>query len=160
MIYKKTNENLPCIIRGLDVQPNDYILAVGGSGDQALALLEYAERVLAVDIETRQVTHMKNQIDALSLGDYEVFIKKRLKLLQILLGIASVILVLEINLINQNAMVLNFILICVTSFIVAALFIIQTTLFLEYSSILGRGRVLSFIYIEMIVFLFSLLSLI
>ncbi|MCX6774504.1 MAG: hypothetical protein NTY99_00220 [DPANN group archaeon] len=46
--YFQTNEDLASIVRGMNVKPTDYILAVGGSGDQAFALLEYAKRVKIV----------------------------------------------------------------------------------------------------------------
>lgn len=87
-------------------------------------------------------------------GIFIDIIKKRLKLIQVLLVMASVNMVLNINFINPSWPIVNFILIYLTTFVVSVLFLIQTTLFLEYSSILGRGRILSFMYIEMIVFLF------
>ena len=74
-----TNEDLPSVVRGLDVGPEDYILVIGGSGDQAFALLEYAERVLAVDIEQYQVTRMQKQAKSLEIGDYETFLRRRLR---------------------------------------------------------------------------------
>ena len=88
-------------------------------------------------------------------GIFIDIIKKRLKLIQGLLVIVSINLILEINLINPNWPILNFILIFISSFTISVLFIIQSTLFLEYSSVLGRGRILSFIYIEMIIFVFG-----
>ena len=66
-IYARTNEDLTAIVKGLDVNPADYILAVGGSGDQAFALLENAKRVLAVDAEDQQVCHMRQLMEHLPL---------------------------------------------------------------------------------------------
>jgi len=75
--YLRTNENLETIVAGLAVKPDDYIVAIGGSGDQAFALLEYVKRVLAVDISQRQITHMKKQVACLEEKDYVTFFKRR-----------------------------------------------------------------------------------
>jgi len=77
--YARTNENLVSIVKGLDVGPEDYILAVGGSGDQAFALLEYVGKVLAVDIEQYQVSRMLKQAESLRYGDYESFLRRRMR---------------------------------------------------------------------------------
>jgi hypothetical protein len=76
-LYKKTNENLEAIVKGLNIKPNDYILAVGGSGDQPFALIEYAEKVLAVDINGYQIRRMHRQNESLKIDDYESFWKRR-----------------------------------------------------------------------------------
>jgi len=77
-IYARTNEDLDSIVRGLNVSPRDYIIAVGGSGDQAFALLENARRVLTVDIEYEQVNHIKQQATSLIRGDYYNFLMRKL----------------------------------------------------------------------------------
>lgn len=41
--YPCTNENLAAIVNGLNINENDTVVAVLGSGDQALALLEKAK---------------------------------------------------------------------------------------------------------------------
>lgn len=87
-------------------------------------------------------------------GIFIDIIKKRLKLVQVLLVIMAINMILEINLIDPDWPIVNFILIFIATFVISVLFTIQTTLFLEYSSVLGRGRILSFIYIEMIIFVF------
>lgn len=76
-MYARTNENLKSIVAGLDVQPKDYILAVGGSGDQAFALIERARRVLAVDTEAYQVNHMRRMAELIKEGDYRGFLYAR-----------------------------------------------------------------------------------
>src|SRR3989344_8254855 len=76
--FTRTNENLLAIVRGLDVSINDYILVVGGSGDQAFALLEYARKGLAVDINQTQVNYIIEQAKSLTKRDYESFLRRRL----------------------------------------------------------------------------------
>ena len=73
----KTNEDLIAIVKGLDVKPEDFILAIGGSGDQALALSEYARKVIAVDIDKSQVKHMSRLVKLLERGDYNRFLNER-----------------------------------------------------------------------------------
>lgn len=76
-MYARTNEDLKSIVAGLDVRPKDYILAVGGSGDQAFALIERARRVLAVDTEAHQVYHMGRMAELIKEGDYRGFLYAR-----------------------------------------------------------------------------------
>ena len=78
-MFARTNEDLPSIVRGMDVNSSDYILAVGGSGDQALALLEYAQRVKAVDLEHHQVYHIGEQVKSISKRDCKSFWTRRRK---------------------------------------------------------------------------------
>lgn len=77
MIYQCTNENLKAIIAGLDVSPEDSLLVVGGSGDQAFALLEFAEKgkVTAVDNAPQQIDFIRQKVEALQRGDYESFFR-------------------------------------------------------------------------------------
>jgi len=72
-----TNEALQAILEGLEVKPEDYILAIGGSGDQAFAILEYAKRVLAVDYDGYQVRYIKSQAKSLRVGNYKKFLERR-----------------------------------------------------------------------------------
>lgn len=73
-----TNENLGAIVAGLDIQPRDRVLAVAGSGDQPLALLEKAAFVKAVDINFSQIDYFKQRVRALKAGDYDSFLKSDL----------------------------------------------------------------------------------
>lgn len=75
LAFMTTNENLSSIVKGLDVKPDDSIIAIAGSGDQAFALLEYAKKVLAVDREPFQVKYMNQMIEFIRNGDYESFLK-------------------------------------------------------------------------------------
>jgi SAM-dependent methyltransferase len=75
--FKRTNESLSSIVKGLDICPDDCVLAVGGSGDQAFALLEYAKKVVAVDIKQSQVSFIEQQAKSLAKGDYESFFMRR-----------------------------------------------------------------------------------
>ena len=70
MVYEISNESLQAVVTGLDVQPSDGVLAVAGSGDQAFALLETAERVIVADISLMQLEIMKRRVAALKHGDY------------------------------------------------------------------------------------------
>ena len=76
--YVRTNEDLGSIVRGLDVGPFDYILAVGSSGDQSFALLEYADRVASFDTDNDQVDHINQLIGFLNNEDYRGFLEYRL----------------------------------------------------------------------------------
>lgn len=73
VIYSITNECLDAIIAGLDVKPRDRILAVGGSGDQAFALLEHVNKVTAVDIRESQLELIKLRAQALREGQIAPF---------------------------------------------------------------------------------------
>lgn len=77
MIYQCTNESLKAIIAGLDVSPEDNLLVVGGSGDQAFALLEFAGKgkVTAVDNAPQQIDFIRQKAEALQIGDYESFFR-------------------------------------------------------------------------------------
>ncbi len=77
MIYQCTNESLKAIVAGLDVLPDDNLLVVGGSGDQAFALLEFAEKgkVTAVDNAPQQIDFIRQKAEALRIGDYESFFR-------------------------------------------------------------------------------------
>ena len=59
--YSLTNESLEAIIEGLSIQEDDSILAVGGSGDQILAMLEFTPRIVGVDYNQSQVEFMKRR---------------------------------------------------------------------------------------------------
>ena len=67
--YSVSNENLQAIISGLELNSEDSVLAVAGSGDQAFAILEYVKNVMAVDINPSQVSFMKLRRSALQRGD-------------------------------------------------------------------------------------------
>lgn len=73
--YSCTNEDLRGIVLGLDFSPEDSVLAVAGSGDQAFAFLEFAKQVKAVDIVPEQIELMRQKAEALRAGDYEEFLR-------------------------------------------------------------------------------------
>lgn len=72
--YSCTNEDIGCIINGLDVNANDDILAIGGSGDQAFAFLEYARRVIAVDNDQSQIDFIEHRARSLRDGYISSFL--------------------------------------------------------------------------------------
>lgn len=74
VFYDFTNESLSAIIAGLDPQPEDTIVAIAGSGDQAFALLESGARVIAVDHNSKQIDFIKNRIQLLEQRDDNGFL--------------------------------------------------------------------------------------
>ncbi|MFA5888518.1 MAG: hypothetical protein WC852_07455 [Candidatus Nanoarchaeia archaeon] len=75
--YLYTNETLEAIVRGLDINETDDVLVVCGSGDQAFAMLEYANSVTAVDIKEDSVKYAKYRLEALKAGNISEFLKPR-----------------------------------------------------------------------------------
>jgi len=73
--YPFTEERLEAIIAGLDINPKDIVLAVGGSGDQAFALLEKAKRVLVVDLNPSQIDYIQRRVKLLQDEDYKGFLE-------------------------------------------------------------------------------------
>ncbi len=73
-MYVCTNESLSSIVKGLDIQPTDNVFAVGGSGDQAFAILEYANSVTLIDYLPEAVDFIKKRVDFLKQGKLEEFL--------------------------------------------------------------------------------------
>jgi len=74
--YTHTNESLDAIIAGLDIKQGDLILAVGGSGDQAFAMLEYAKSLLiVVDKNKHQIDYIAKRIELMKKGFYNKSLK-------------------------------------------------------------------------------------
>ncbi|MBT4576839.1 hypothetical protein HOM13_02815 [Candidatus Woesearchaeota archaeon] len=69
-----TNESLDAIVHSLDISPEDNVLAIGGSGDPAFALLEYANSVAVLDIDPVQRDFIGNRLDLLKQGDVSSFV--------------------------------------------------------------------------------------
>lgn len=77
--YTCTNENLKEIIRGLRISSSDTILAIGGSGDQAFAmLLDSPKKIVVVDSAEEQVDHIKKQMERMHKELYWDFLRSRL----------------------------------------------------------------------------------
>jgi len=72
--YACSNESLDSITEGLDIQPSDVVIAVAGSGDQPLAILEKAEKVIAIDMNPAQIDLVKRRIELLKRRDYSGFL--------------------------------------------------------------------------------------
>lgn len=72
--YESTNEYLPAIIQGLTPEAKDSILCIGGSGDQAFALLEHVQRVRIVDVDQSQIDLIRERAEALEKKDYTGFV--------------------------------------------------------------------------------------
>ncbi len=73
-MYYATNESLDAIVKGLDLQPTDEVLAICGSGDQAFAMLEHVDKVIAIDYDPAQIKYAKKRKLALQDGDINKFI--------------------------------------------------------------------------------------
>jgi hypothetical protein len=78
--YLATNENLHAIRHGLAVGPGDRVLAVAAGGDQALALLEFAEKVVVVDANPKQLMYVKKLAGLIRGRDYLSFLKPEILL--------------------------------------------------------------------------------
>lgn len=74
LIYRNTNESLSAIVKGVNPQKEDFILAVGGSGDQAFALLESGAHVDVVDTNPNQIRYIQERIHSLLNGNYSSFL--------------------------------------------------------------------------------------
>ncbi|MFA7707900.1 MAG: class I SAM-dependent methyltransferase [Candidatus Pacearchaeota archaeon] len=72
--YFSTNESLGAIINGLDIKNTDNILAIGGSGDQAFAMLEYCKKVFVVDINEDQLYFIRQRVEYLKEGNINEFL--------------------------------------------------------------------------------------
>lgn len=71
--FPATNESLDAVMRGCDPRESDAILAIGGSGDQAFALLERAGKVVVVENDPSQINLISKRYDALRDGNLEEF---------------------------------------------------------------------------------------
>ncbi len=74
LAFEATNESLDAVVAGVDPSPSDVVLAVGGSGDQAFALLEHAGRVIVVDDHPGQLMWIEDRLGALKDGDLSLFL--------------------------------------------------------------------------------------
>ncbi|MFA5887979.1 MAG: hypothetical protein WC852_04690 [Candidatus Nanoarchaeia archaeon] len=72
--YPYTNETLEAIMAGLDMQEGDRAFAICGSGDQAFALLEYADSVSAVDFDESQTEYAQERKNSLAKGRTDRFL--------------------------------------------------------------------------------------
>lgn len=75
--FQYTNENLEAIVAGLNVQKDDRVLAICGSGDQPFAILEKAREVVAMDWDPTQLLYSKWRTNLLKLRRFERFLQIR-----------------------------------------------------------------------------------
>ncbi len=75
VMFNFTNENLETIVNSLNPKKEELILAVCGSGDQILALLESGAKVLAVDYNVEQLMYLNKRIEYLKKGNISSFLK-------------------------------------------------------------------------------------
>ncbi len=73
LMYTATNESLDAIVCGLDINRDDDVLAVCGSGDQAFAISEFANSVTAIDIHLEQIKYAAERRRYLVQERYDCF---------------------------------------------------------------------------------------
>lgn len=73
-LYYCTSENLKSITEGLEVSENDDIISYGGSGEQALALLEHSQSVSVFDLSERQREIIERKTELIRDGRYKDFL--------------------------------------------------------------------------------------
>lgn len=71
--YSHTNESLPAIIAGLDIHQGDKILAVGGSGDQAIAMIGAGAIVVVSECSPIQLELIKERVRLIREGRWDEF---------------------------------------------------------------------------------------
>jgi len=71
--YGHTNESLWAVVAGMNVSRKDRVLCICSSGDQAFALAEYANKVVAVDRDVKQINYAKRRLEALRNKNYDDF---------------------------------------------------------------------------------------
>lgn len=69
-----TNESLKSIIEGLQINPQDYVLSICASGDQAFAMLEKGTKVLAVDKDQNYLKYARKRLEMLKEGRFDDFL--------------------------------------------------------------------------------------
>jgi cyclopropane fatty-acyl-phospholipid synthase-like methyltransferase len=72
-IYELSTESLKSIVEGLDLKPTDDVLAVCGSGEQSLAILEFANSVFSVDINPKQLEYAEFFTGLVGSQDFDNF---------------------------------------------------------------------------------------
>ena len=75
--YWYTNENLFGIMKGMDFREDDEVLAICGSGDQPLAMIETARQVWAIDHDENQIGLAHFLVDLLKRRKYSEFLEGR-----------------------------------------------------------------------------------
>jgi len=78
--YLATNESLLAIRHGLCAGPKDRVLSIASAGDQALALLEFVEKVVVVDMNPRQLRYVEREVELILRRDYLSFQKPQVML--------------------------------------------------------------------------------
>ena len=69
-----TNESLDAIVIGLDLSPQNRVLSICGSGDQAFAILEKAREITLVDSRENQINYALNRKKMLLAEDFKGFL--------------------------------------------------------------------------------------
>lgn len=72
--FRFCNEDLRAIVAGMAPKESDVVLAIGGSGDQALALLEFGCIVYCVDINENQIKYINDVAEELKKGKFGEFL--------------------------------------------------------------------------------------
>src|SRR3989339_787522 len=68
------NESLMAVSKGLEINSEDIVLSIGGSGDYAFMFLkDGAKRVYVKDVHVPQIEYIKKRVEALRKGNLEDF---------------------------------------------------------------------------------------
>ncbi|MEK6913845.1 MAG: hypothetical protein AABW47_04220 [Nanoarchaeota archaeon] len=74
-----TNESLEAIIKGLNPQSKDSILAICGSGDQAFAIIEKTNKITVVDNRACEIQYFLKRKSLLESEEFEKFLNSEIE---------------------------------------------------------------------------------
>lgn len=74
MVYEVTNESIPAIINGLELQAQDRVLSICGSGDSIFAIAELANQIVGIDRSPDQILYAKQREKYLKNKKFESFL--------------------------------------------------------------------------------------
>tara|TARA_Y100000310_G_scaffold78181_1_gene74811 strand:+ start:8797 stop:9561 length:765 start_codon:yes stop_codon:yes gene_type:complete len=73
--WLSTNEDLESILEGMDVNEDDSILAIGGSGEQIFAMLSRGAKVTVIDYDPVQIWYIKYRAKLIENGFIDTFLE-------------------------------------------------------------------------------------
>ena len=60
--FPYTNENLEAIIKGMQINSEDYVLGIMGSGQQGLAMIEKGAKADLIDYDFTQIEYFRKML--------------------------------------------------------------------------------------------------
>lgn len=73
--FSHTNESLTAIVSGMELDRNDIVFTIASSGDQGLAILQFAKEVRIGDKNPVQLDLVRERKVLIERGDYEGFLR-------------------------------------------------------------------------------------